>query len=163
MVGVAVVVLVAWYGISGGPMGRGNPATPSDNSSENLIDLNAKLLFSPVVPASAAPTPPEQVFFSGEEGVRLNSFSIVADRGAFTPSTIVVEGGQNVQVNFTAVDRDYDIGVAAPIGAYVVAKAGETQVFGFSMDQEGTYAFRCQQFCPEGRAIEGSIIILKKN
>jgi heme/copper-type cytochrome/quinol oxidase subunit 2 len=165
-VGVVVLALAVWYGVGGNLTGSPvGPSTADAPLNTTMNDLNARLLFSPIVPVSAAPTPPEQVFFASEqsESVRLNSFTIVADKGSFSPSTIVVGDGENVQINFTAVDRDYDLAVAQPIGAYVRAKAGETQVFGFSTDQVGTYQFMCFQYCPEGRTIEGSIVVLKKN
>lgn len=167
--GVLVAAVVVWYGVIGSPA-RDNGAAqnagsslPSDDTLD-LIDLNARLRFSPIVPASAALTPPAEVFVSeGGDGATLNSFRIVARNGAFEPSTIVAGAGENMQISFTAVDRDYDMAVAAPIGAYVVAKAGETQYFGFSVAQEGTYTFMCYRLCPEGRRADGTIVILKKN
>jgi len=164
---IVAVGIAGWYFIGGSPSGEEAGPVPEVGdvgAATALLELNARLKFSPIVPAAAAPTPPERVFVSeNDPRVALNSFRIVGENGFFTPSTIVVGAGENVQVSFTAVDRDYDMAVAAPIGAYVVARKGETQYFGFSMDQEGTYTFMCYRHCPDGGGVSGSIVVVKKN
>ena len=91
----------------------------------------------------------------------INSFKIKAERGTFSPSELVFEKGQRVQIEFVAVDGDYDLDIAPPIGAYVTAKKGQSSTFGFDAgkNNSGVYTFSCRNYCPEGREMKGTIVV----
>jgi len=91
----------------------------------------------------------------------ISVFRIKAENGVFSPSELVFEKGQRVQIEFTAAGADYDLDITPPIGAYIVAKKDKTVAFGFDAEnnKEGVYAFSCRDYCPEGKEMKGKIII----
>lgn len=95
---------------------------------------------------------------SGEEMVKV--FDVTARDGVFEPSRLVLKKGDKVQVNFYAADGEYDMAVAAPIGAHVKAKKGKTAAFGFEAGEAGTYEFTCQDFCPPAKEMRGEFVVV---
>ena len=93
------------------------------------------------------------------KGPSVLSYDLVAQKGAFSPSELILEKGNRIQINFKAIDADYDLQVAPPIGLYVVAKKGETASFGFDAAQAGRYEFACSRMCPSGSQMRGAIVI----
>lgn len=76
-----------------------------------------------------------------------------AEAGRFTPSEVSVNRGDEVIIEFTAVDDKYDFSFVDPkIGFDVITEPGMTQVFGFeTVEREpGRYPFKCFEFCPRG-------------
>ncbi|MGC9603105.1 MAG: cupredoxin domain-containing protein [Minisyncoccia bacterium] len=120
--------------------------------------------FSPTISTSTTTsTAPEKILTDKLTGHKesLAVYNIAAENWAYTPDRLVIKKGEQVNVNFTAVDRDYDFAIAAPIGAYVSVKKGETATIGFGADVVGTYEMRCQRICPDGRDMKGELVIMK--
>ena len=93
------------------------------------------------------------------KGPSVLSYDLVAEKGVFSPNELVILRGNRIQVNFKAVDADYDLQIAPPIGLYVVAKKGEVASFGFDAAQTGRYEFACSKMCPSGSQMRGAIVI----
>ncbi len=88
----------------------------------------------------------------------LYTYDLSADKGVFSPNELVLAKGSRVQINFKAIDADYDLQIGSPIGAYISAKQGTLAAFGFEAAYEGRYEFSCVKFCPNG-PMKGVIII----
>lgn len=107
-------------------------------------------------------TEPKSVYILDEkENKSAYVYTLKAEAGKFSPEELIIEKGKRVQIEFTAVDADYDISVAPPIGANITAKMGKTVVFGFDAEtnKEGVYTFTCKELCPEGREMVGVMVI----
>ncbi len=110
--------------------------------------------YSSDVPANAVPTAPVSTTTvtnkDSKEPLPMKFFDVRAEGGKFTPTEIVVQKGDQVIFNFTAVDAKYDFFFKNPsIGLYVIAEKGETKTFGFNSASKdaGTYDFGCEKFC----------------
>jgi len=98
---------------------------------------------------------------TAEKSQGISVFKLKAEQGTFSPSELVLEKGQRVQIEFIAVDADYDLDIAPPIGAYIVAKKGQSSMFGFDAEKnkEGVYTFSCRDYCPAGKEMKGKIVV----
>lgn len=81
--------------------------------------------------------------------------------GEFFPNEVIIEEKGNVQVGVVATDAAYDVSFPAPIEKYLLMKKGQAAVFGFDAGavQAGTYQFSCRDKCPEGKKMEGKLVI----
>ncbi len=100
----------------------------------------------------------------GPEGSAKNpvlTYEIKAEGGKFIPAETVIEKGRRVQIGVIAVDADYDISFAAPLGTYLQIKKGQAAVFGFDAGEEkiGEYVFVCKDFCPKSGTMAGKLIV----
>ena len=104
-------------------------------------------------------TPPQSVFVSPQKITTIVMYDLVAQNGAFSPSELVVAKGGRVQIAFKAIDADYDLQMAAPLGLYLVAKKGTSMPFGFDASKVGRYEFACQKLCPSSGPMKGVLIV----
>lgn len=87
------------------------------------------------------------------------SFSISGDGGEFIPEKVIVRLGDIVNINFTAVDGDYDI-VFPSYNMSQSAQQGQTKILQFQAISEGAFLYYCSS-CggPDSRA-SGQIIVV---
>lgn len=90
----------------------------------------------------------------------LKAYEVRMEGGKYSPSELVVAKGGRVQISMIAVDADYDVMFAAPLGVYLNVKKGQEAVFGFDAtnDKVGEYAFTCKDACPGG-AMQGKLVV----
>lgn len=127
LVVVVVIALGIWY------FSSENNTAPTQTNNQNSSEVGT----SSNENAAAAP-------------VQFSTLDIKAQGGKFVPDTLTVQKGNPVMINFTAVDGTYDIAFQdAKIGFDVIAKKGETQVFGFDTKDKdtGSYKFSCVREC----------------
>jgi len=129
------------------------------------------IVANPIIPASSvhplsdsdkqkSETPPVQKNEDPEKAtINLLSYELKADNGVFSPAELVIKKGTRAQINFTALDADYDLLLPAPMNAYITVKAGDKTSFSFVPDKEGRYEFSCYQVCPQGIRPTGVLII----
>ena len=121
---------------------------PDQNTK--LTDAEKKVTAIPTVVTAAAP---------GVEA-QFRSFDIKAEGGVFTPSKIIARVGDTVHVNFTAVDKDYDI-VFPSYNMKQTAKKGQTKILEFQAVEEGSFLYYCNACGGETSNTKGSIVIAK--
>ncbi len=154
---VIIAVIVVLYAT--GVIKKSTP--PQVNT---IASTTASSMGVPVQPLlaedSAKQMTDEYAYALGPDGknVVLRIFDLSADKGVFSPNEFVFAKGSRVQINFKAVDADYDLQIGSPIGAYISAKQGSLAAFGFDAAHEGRYEFSCVKFCPNG-PMKGIIII----
>ncbi len=90
---------------------------------------------------------------------QLRVFNISADKGVFTPSTVIANEGDTVHINFTAVDKTYDITVP-DFGLKQTAAKGETKVLEFGATQSGKFTYYCASCGNSATSPNGYIIIV---
>ncbi|MFA5131426.1 MAG: cupredoxin domain-containing protein [Patescibacteria group bacterium] len=118
--------------------------------NEKLSAEQAKVIAVPTVVTPAAPGVTQ----------RYRSFNIQANAGVFTPSSIIGNVNDTMHINFSAVDKDYDI-VFPSYNMKGVIKKGETKPMQFQASQEGNFVFYCDSCGGLKSAATGSIIIKK--
>lgn len=125
-----------------------NIVVPDQNTQ--LTEAEKKVTAIPTVVTAAAP---------GVEA-QFRSFDIKAEGGVFTPSRIIARVGDTVHVNFTAVDKDYDI-VFPSYNMSQVAKKGQTKILEFQAVEEGSFLYYCNACGGETSNTKGNIVIAK--
>jgi len=91
---------------------------------------------------------------------KFRSFNIKAEGGKFIPSQIIVNVGDTVHVNFTAVDKDYDI-VFSSYNMKQTAKKGQTKVLEFQALKSGNFIYYCDLCGGPNSKTKGNFIIVK--
>jgi heme/copper-type cytochrome/quinol oxidase subunit 2 len=115
-----------------------------------LTEAEKKEIALPTVVMPAAP---------GVES-SFRSFDIKAEGGVFTPNKIIARLGDTVHINFTAVDKDYDI-MFPSYNMRQTAKQGQTKVLEFQAVSEGSFLYYCNKCGGEQSTTKGNIIIAK--
>ncbi len=72
----------------------------------------------------------------------LRVFDISGNGGVFTPSTVTAYVGDTVHINFTAVDKAYDI-TFPDYNMKQTAQKGETKVLEFQATNAGKFTYYC--------------------
>lgn len=115
-----------------------------------LTEAQKKEIALPTVVTPAAPGVDSQ----------FRSFDIKAEGGAFVPSKIIARMGDTIHVNFTAVDKDYDI-VFPSYNMKQTAKKGQTKILEFQAVADGSFTYYCDACGGENSATKGNVIITK--
>ena len=141
---------------------------PSDGAS-GLEDVFAKKVpgsngfYTPAVPENAELSKPKleaPASANSSLDTKMRFFDLRATKGGFEPSSFTVNKGDTLQVDFTAIDADYDLDIPH-LGAYFkVVKRGESRRLPFSASAPGTFIFQCRDYCPAGGPIKGQLIVL---
>jgi len=118
--------------------------------NEVLSEEQKKEIAVPTVVTEAAP---------GVES-KFRSYNISGEGGQFIPSKIIAQVGDTVHVNFTAVDKDYDI-VFPSYNMKQTAKQGQTKILEFQALQSGSFVYYCDMCGGPESATKGSFIIVE--
>ncbi len=92
---------------------------------------------------------------------KLGFYDLKATVSGYNPTTITVKNGDLVQINFTAVDGDYDFSMPY-IGLYQFATKGQTKQISFQTPGVGTFLFECRDHCPASGKIQGQLVVMGK-
>mgnify|MGYP001572142523 CR=1 FL=1 len=186
VVAVVVVVGLVWWGLSnqggqtgtgtgGGPGTAGKAVAPKGQDAmrpENADALQTVQGGTREVVQTKIATPgegasstnkdvavPTTVVQTGPSAFR--HFDISASGNKYSPNTIVVNEGDVIDLNFTAVDGKYDL-FFPDFGIYKAAAKGETVKLQFQGNPYGEYKFYCKDSCG-GAKVEGKLIVNKKS
>ncbi|MBI4094289.1 MAG: cupredoxin domain-containing protein [Candidatus Liptonbacteria bacterium] len=85
---------------------------------------------------------PAHVSLAGR-GIAFRTFRIRAEKGAFAPDTVIVRQGDNVAVEITAVDRDYDFTLPDYSYSDLSIAKGKTARVSFGATMTGKFTFFC--------------------
>lgn len=91
---------------------------------------------------------------------KFRNFDITAEGGKFIPEKIIVQVGDTVHINFTAVDKDYDITFPS-YNMKQTAKQGQTKILEFQAVQDGSFLYYCESCGGAEGMTKGNIIIVK--
>jgi len=158
------VVLGVIFGLIYKPAGEITaPGTDAGGNTPIPIEelgLEPGDVFTSEVPKNAKPTvPAEQSVAAPGAEEKFGIFNMTVSSSGFNPGNITVKYGDVVQIRLTAEGGDYDF-VMPYSGLYTEVKKGETKQITFGATSAGTFVFMCRDFCPPGKAISGSLIVL---
>jgi len=91
---------------------------------------------------------------------KFRGFDIKAEGNKFDPNTVIVELGDTVHINFTAVDKDYDISLP-DYGMKQIAPKGQTKPLEFQAVIEGKFTYYCELCGGLDSTAKGYIIVIK--
>jgi len=159
---IALIVFVAG-GIIFGAANRINKKSANNNPPQipPVSDSkNSAEYYTPEVPKNAKPTEPDKIIqnATGQKTETLKIFEIKVTKKGYEPNEITVNKNDDVKLEITAVDGDYDWSMPLS-GFYQIAKKGETKLIILEARTPGTYNFECRDYCP-GAKIKGVFTIL---
>ena len=95
-------------------------------------------------------------------GTKIRFYDLRATEDGFEPSQLSVISGDSVNIEFTAVDGDYDLDFPY-LGAYFsVTNEGEVRTLPFDTSIPGTFQFSCRDHCGGGEKILGTLVVLPR-
>ena len=111
---------------------------------DKLNDVRNRTLLTPtkkILPTTAQ---------LGDTDVRFRIFDMSMSKNGITPSEIVVNRGDRVQINLTAVDGKYDL-MVKQFGFYIdPVPEGKMMPGSFDAPSAGEFPISCLSFCPPG-------------
>lgn len=178
IIAVAVVVVIAgagiyyWSGSRGGNnAGNGagvpveNSGTATGTSSSTAVQSLPSNVVVPVQNASSVPAgvaAPTIVASGSPSGVTsYRSFTINISGGAYTPNTVIVNKGDTVHINLTAVDGNYDF-TQSNYGLSLAVAKGQTKVVQFDANAAGKFTFYCASCGGPSKGPTGYIEVVAK-
>jgi len=120
-----------------------NVVVPNKGATETLQNVAVPQVEIPASPSSSA---------------QYLSFNINADAGQFTPSTIIVKQNDVVDIEFTAVDQNYDF-TQPDYGFYAQISRGQTKKLEFSPSVVGKFTFYCSSCGGPAKGPVGYLIV----
>ncbi len=119
---------------------------PSDVMPDNLVN------------EIAVPTAAVQAASGTDTKIRV--FNVSADGGVFTPSKIIANQGDIIHIEFTAVDRDYDL-VFAGYGMSATVSQAQTKSLEFQASLDGRFPYYCVSCGGTEINAQGEITVVK--
>ena len=108
-------------------------------------------------PSEDIAVPKAAIKVGEQKQAAIRTFELRGENGKFSPSTIVVDELDVVEIELNAVDGDYDI-FFPDFGVVKTAKKGTTEKLQFQAYPFGEYVFRCKTSCKA----EGKLIVNEK-
>lgn len=167
---VIVVIAVVFLLHPGSPASTpvastGTTAQSTTASSPNAVDATRALVpVNIIVPgvgqAVASSVAPPQVVAPANSHTtsEYRSFNIKADDNEFTPSTIIVNQGDIVNIVITAVDKAYDF-TQPDYGFKQPIPAGQSKTIQFGATAAGKFTFYCSSCGGPAKGPVGYIIV----
>ena len=91
---------------------------------------------------------------------QIRIFDIRGETGKFIPEKVIVNFGDTVRINFTAIDGDYDV-IFTGYNMRQSAKTGETKILEFQANQDGRFSYYCEACGGFSKGTPGEIIVIK--
>lgn len=89
---------------------------------------------------------------------KFRKFAIKGEGGVFNPSTIIAKKGDTVHVDFTAMDKTYDI-TFPDYGMKQTAEKGQTKILEFQALTTGKFTYYCESCGGLNSKAKGYIIV----
>jgi heme/copper-type cytochrome/quinol oxidase subunit 2 len=170
IIGAAVAIVAIglgiyyWSGASRQKSPATNVQTTSTTSTIQPLPTGTPIIVptqnATSVPAGvAAPTIVASGSLSGVTSYR--SFNISISGGAFSPNTIIVNKGDTVHINLTAVDGNYDF-TQTDMGLSMAVAKGQTKIVQFDANTVGKLTFYCKSCGGPGKGPIGYIEVVGK-
>ncbi len=149
---IAIVVGLYYVNQSKAPVGNQNTVTPGETNNPQT---------NPAAAANSGALQPSKIT-GGPLGSAKNpvmTYPIVTENGKFSPAETTIAKGGKVQVSIAAVDADYDVSFAAPLGTHLTIKKGQMVVFAFDASESkvGTYIFTSKD--SQGNTMTGTLVV----
>lgn len=159
LVCVAAIVIVG--GMLRSPAPAQLPATGMEILERAREAAATPAVFVPEVPRNATATTPVSSAPTPAGNGTFGEYLIAVTAEGFQPNSIVVKKGDVAKLLITATDAPYDF-LLEGYGNYLAIPRGETKKVSFMPDTVGTFLFSCRDFCPSGKKIGGTFIVLPR-
>ncbi len=93
---------------------------------------------------------------------KMRSFEILAEKTAFSINKIIVNQNDIVRIQFTALDKNYDLSFPA-LGISQKAQKGERKTVEFQAIADGTFVFSCLTCDGSKESTKGVLIVVPKS
>lgn len=159
------IILYGWLGHGAGTSGSAGSASTSGSSAMAGTPTHAAVPAGSVAPnqgaaASAGVAVPVIQGPGNPAGtVDYRSFNIAIQGGAFSPSTVIVNQGDTVDLEMTAVDGNYTF-TQPDYGFNAAIKKGKTQRIQFQAVQSGDFTFYCSSCGGPSTGPIGHIVVV---
>ena len=88
---------------------------------------------------------------------------VSAERFSFTPSEIVVEAGEEIELRLTSDDTAHGFRIAKTSVNVVIPKRGRREiVVPFRAPEPGRYTFECSRMCGAGHNFMRGVLIVRE-
>ncbi len=164
VVAIVAIELVSRGGSGAGMFGIGNGEVPAEPTYEGRL---LKEVYESDVPRdvevrdkdakSVVPASPDSAL-----DTKARRFDMRVTQDGFEPNEIVVNQWDRVEIDFTAVDGKYDFSIPYLGSYFFPIEQGEKKLFIFTVSASGTFTFECRDYCPFGRTIQGSLVVLPR-
>lgn len=166
---VIVLGIVAWWfmrdGGSNGPGGNNSNtgAAVDPNSSLTREEVPAGITVPDAGSSASADVAVPNSVATAAPGVesKKRSFKINIEDDEFKPSTVIINLGDIANINFTAVDKSYDI-VQPDYGFRLTIQEGQTRLLEGQFANPGKYLFYCESCGGLEGDTKGYIIVVPK-
>lgn len=101
-----------------------------------------------------------QESFPGSKN-KMRSFDITAEKTAFSINKIIVNQNDIVRIQFTALDKNYDLTLPA-LGISQKVQKGERKTVEFQAIADGTFVFSCLSCDGSKESMKGVLIVVPK-
>ena len=92
-------------------------------------------------------------------GGAVKKFTMTAKQWEFSPSTITVSEGDEVELSIKSIDVNHGFGLPT-FGVSETIEAGKTTVVKFTASKKGTFTFFCNVKCGQGhKDMKGTLIV----
>lgn len=131
---------------------------------DNMADLSQSSIHVPEPnektdqPGLAVPRSAQESFPGSKNKMR--SFEILAEKTSFSINKIIVNQNDIVRIQFTALDKNYDLTLPA-LGISQKVQKGERKTVEFQAIADGTFDFSCRS-CGGNNAMKGILIVVPK-
>jgi len=123
------------------------PGTDTQLSEEQKKEIAIPVVVVPAAPGSSS---------------SFRNFKITAENNTFTPTKVIANVGDTVHIDFTAVDKDYDIAFPS-YNMKGSAIQGQTRIIEFKARKEGSFSYYCPSCGGPETGPMGQIIIVAKD
>ncbi len=160
---IAIVILVV-VGIILGVPEKEAEKTPTEEVEEAESPTRKKVPEDIVVPEIGSEVEEDvavpEIVTEAARGAeaKFRRFEIKAENNVYTPSTVIVNKGDIVHINFTAVDKKYDL-TFPDYGMRQVAEPGETKIIEFQAFTQGKFLFYSALYGGLEGEMKGYIIV----
>lgn len=104
--------------------------------------------------------PKEELVSPIGEDISFRNFDVRAEGGKFYPSQIIVNHKDILQINITAIDKDYDF-ILEYYGMKQTVKKGETKKISFEAYEHGRFMYYCNICGGLETSTKGEVIVVK--
>jgi hypothetical protein len=158
---VLIVGAAGFYFLGGEKLFIGDSSTPVSEVKKD--NLNSSSIPTPELGAKNLPpevATPVNVVLAPNGAASFRHFEVQAENGKFSPSIIVVNEKDVVDINLKAVDQDYSFSFPTK-GIYRKITKGTSGKLNFQVFSVGEFEFSCSDVCSP--AVTGKIIVNSQN
>ena len=104
--------------------------------------------------------PEQSIEIPMSEDSNFRVFRIRAENNQFTPSQVIANFGDSINIQLMAIDKDYDL-VLSGYNMLLKAKQGETRPLQFQANKDGRFIYYCDSCGGPESTARGEIIVVK--